>query len=280
MTKPSNIRSVRDFPSWVRMLMYSDPGVGKTTVLGTSPRCLIVGADPNLQAAAFAGSTAEVWPADDWSDMYAVHEYMTGEGCKEFDWVWLDSLTLWQDKGLDDIMKILVAEKSNRTIDRPDRGEYGMNMNRVNIWIRDMISLPVNFGITAHRTVTMTPDGDEIFGPLIAGKDMSPKIQGWMNVVGMLKKAKNSQGETVRVLITDGGDDCQAKDGFGGALGGTMVNPTIPKIVKAIEVKRAGAGLTSQARPVPVKVAAKAAPAPVKSVAKKAAPVKAVAKRG
>lgn len=180
----------------------------------------------------------------DWTDMLDALEYLRHEGDK-WDWVWLDSISLFQDVGLDDMFAAAVEAKPSRKEYGPDRAEYRVNMWRLEQFIRHAVGAELfNFGVTAHP-FWMTMQGDESpesayekLMPWIQGKAMPTKISGYMNIVGFMEVKNNKDGER-RVIHTRANQRWFAKDQFN-AFGATgdITNPTMPGIVAAIEATR------------------------------------------
>lgn len=231
--------------NYVRFMLYGDPGVGKTPMIGTGSDTIILDADNGTQAAGLAGSTAKRIRITDWDDMEEAKEWLRHEGHREYRWAWLDSTTLFQDRGLDHIMQVLVAGKAHRKIWAPDKGEYGQNMNRLMIWVREMVEIPMHIGMTAHVMRTevdhVTPDGDiethTLYMPHVQGRQMPSKVCGEMNVVGYMYAKEKEDGQVVKYLRFRGDEYHYGKDRFGMTKNGIMANPSIPKIEQAIEGK-------------------------------------------
>lgn len=255
-----------DLKAGINMLLYGDNGCGKTPLIGSSPKALILNADPpeSVISAKVAGSDADIWNFSDWSDADEAFEYLRHTPNHGYEWVWLDSITGMQFVGLDGIMEDLVAVKPHRDRYVPDKHEYLQNMNRLSTWIRDMAALPVNLGLTSHPfRWTGGEEEDEMVWPWVQGKDMPQKICGWMNVIGYVRIGKAKVGGVEgnhQLLYTSGRPGYYARDRFS-ALPKTMVNPTIPRIQSIIEGK---VGQNVKKPPTPIKRAA-----PPKAVAKK-----------
>ena len=126
------------------MIIYGDPGVGKTPLVATAPNALILESDRGLQSAVAAHSKAKKWTIHDYNDATKAYEYMRNEGCSQFEWLILDGITLFQERGLAHIMEDLHAAKPHREVWAADKGEYQQNMNRTNRFIRDLVDLPIN----------------------------------------------------------------------------------------------------------------------------------------
>ena len=103
-------------------------------------------------------------------------------------------------------------------------------------WVRHMVGTPgFNFGICAHSFM-FEDEGveDPRLWPWIQGKNMAPKICGYMNVVAYLEIKQEKQ-----VLRFEETDKYFARCQYTGAFdGGKMVNPTMPKIMSKIDAVR------------------------------------------
>jgi len=239
----------------VAFMLYGRPGFGKTRLVSTTPgKCLIVKPPADHTLSAVAGSTCQVWEVQTWNEMTDVYEYLR-HGSEKFDWVWLDSLSVWQDYGLDDVWDDVLQRRPDRKGQNPDKGEYGMNMNRIKVWIRDMIGMgKFHFGVTCHPIEQEDEDGNVLMRPYIQGRGMVSTICGYMNVMGLmvLDTEFNDRGRVKsqkHLLHTQATERYDAKELYH-ALPSTMTDPTMPEIMKKIEAtgKLAG-GKTTRTRP-------------------------------
>jgi hypothetical protein len=246
MAKPAAIRSIQASRKII-MMLYGPPGNGKTRLIGSGGKGTLIVRPSTDHTDSIRTPGVEEWEVDDWSEMYNVEEYMRHEGHKEYEWVWLDSISLFQDTGLDDIWEGVVAQKPHRAQYSLDKGEYGINMWRLQTWVRDMVGIKgFNLGITAHPEYMPNPiTGANKLQPYIQGKNMTSKIQGYCNIVGYLEVVIQN-GEGIRVLRTRGTEDYEAKDQFDAFDDGKLVNPTMPKIMRRIEEARASRTSTDE----------------------------------
>jgi hypothetical protein len=231
VSKPSGIRVVKPGKK-IKLLVYGLPGSGKSVLAGTSPRCLILRPPTDHLDSLPADTDVEEWVLNDWDDMNEAMEYLRHEGGKDYDWVWIDSISLLQDHTLDHVWADAVARKPDRAKFGVDKGEYGINMTRLGSWFRHVVGGDqFNFGVTAHPFETTDLESEPVMMPWVQGRQMAEKICGYMNCVGRLYVAEKKDGTPYRVLETEHKGLYWAKDQLGI---GRMVEPTIPKIMSKV----------------------------------------------
>lgn len=235
MAKPSAIRPVTAGGN-IKFACYAGPGSGKTRLAGSSSKPTLIIRPPmdHTDSLVTVGSSADEWVVDNWNEMEEVYEYMKHEGDQEYHWLSLDSISIWQDSGLDDVFEDTIARKGPARAEfGPDKGEYGINMHRLAKWVRHICALDVNIMITAHPFASEDEEGDQLMMPYVQGKMMPEKICGYMNLVGYLKVVERDGKDPVRALLTDRAGKWYAKDQFD-AFGGKIINPTLDKIEEEI----------------------------------------------
>lgn len=239
------IQTVGESNFW-KMLIYGVPGVGKTTLIGTGgPNTLILRpptdhTDSIISAIKDPAKRPKEMVMHNWDEAAEVLGYLRHEGNK-WDSVWLDSISLWQDIGLDDIWEATKIAKPERDVKYAgkDRGEYGRNMDRLGEWIRHIVgSDSFNFGVTAHPAM-LDIFGSRIMGPWVQGKQMAEKVCGYMNIVGYMEVKKHpDKDENFRQISFDLTPHYYAKDQFQAFERSKMFHPTLPKLDAAIRATR------------------------------------------
>lgn len=239
-----------------QMLIHGPPGIGKTLLIAQQPNTLIMHPPTDHLDSIQTPSNVEEIILGDHDDFDQAFEFLQQGGGEKYDWVWVDSLSLFQDHGLDEIWKNLIASKPHRKEWGLDQGEYGRNMERIARRTRELVGLSqtgmFHLGITCHTEMLYDPETEQDkLMPWVQGKGMSTRTMAAMNLVGYYRWAvvkKGSKKTRVRVLDFHETDSFKAKDQlnvFGAS--GRIVSPTMPDIHKAISTKKKGGG--SSAKP-------------------------------
>ena len=234
----------------INLLVFADPGWGKTRLAGSSPGKTLILRPPQDHTdsilKADRASTKE-WVLNDWDDMWEAMEFCRHDG-KQFDWIWLDSISLLQDIGLDDIWNTVITEKPARKRYGLDKQEYGINMFRLSQLIRQIVAAgEFNFGVTAHPAELAWSEDEETMDklmPWVQGKNMAPKISGYMNMVAFGDQTDSGK----RQLHFTATSRYYAKDQFDAFPKGKLLDPTMPKIVDAIDKTRPAAKATGTSK--------------------------------
>lgn len=177
--------------------------------------------------------------------MDEVYEHLRHEG-KQWDWVWFDSISGYQDIGLDDIWDTIITEKPHRRRYGMDKGDYWINMQRVGRKTRELVTLSnsgaFNFGVTAWiADLEMSEDEEKPrkLMPFVQGKNMASKTCGYMNIVGFGESTERGTRvlrfmETERYYAKTVFDDRSGPGSFA-ANKYRLLNPTMPRIIDMIQ---------------------------------------------
>lgn len=272
-------------------LNFGHPGVGKTPLLGEAERTLVIRPPTDHTVSIQEPENVEEIVIQNWSDELEAFQYVHQEGWKKHDWVWIDSLSGWQDFGLRDVLEDAVLRNPDkRGIEKggvlipefgADKGEYGINFTRITNWIQDMCGMAaegkINFGVTCHPADWYDPVADEIVSaPWVQGKGMIPKICGYMNVITYMKEVRREKKPS-QIQLLSNGPGFYGKDQYhafptlkSGNRG--LLEPTMERVMELFEAKRETPEEAAE------READEAKKQPVKKVQKKAAKKKAVKK--
>jgi hypothetical protein len=265
MSKPSIIKPPEE-SKHIFLGIHGDPGMGKTRIVGTTPGRVLVIRPPQehfdswLPADRARARRGEIEEAvvKDWDDMNDLLAYLRSEGGKLYDWVWVDNASILSDVLLDDVFKEAIERKPSRKSKSSspdefpggpiDQGEYGINMSQYARWLRHIVGADLfNFGFTAHSETARSPDKDsdgdpiEKLMPWIQGKGQPGRFASYTNVLAFYHKAKIGGQDDRRVLRMESAPTYYAKDQFD-AFDGRLVDPTMPKLIAAIDKKTGRSG--------------------------------------
>jgi phage nucleotide-binding protein len=224
---------------FLNILIYGDPGVGKTYLLGTaedhiktSPVLLI---EVEGGAKTIRHRNIDVVPARTLTQVQKVLNTLILAGDDlYYKTVCLDSLSELQKLDMRFIMKQAKEASKNPDkfdIDVPSQREWGKSLEHTRAIVRAFRDLPCNTILTA-LAADKSEDGKviEIF-PSLPGKARN-EIPGFMDIVGYYY-AQQQGPTTVRRLQLAKTRKVSAKDRTG-MLGEMMEEPTIPAIFDAV----------------------------------------------
>jgi hypothetical protein len=185
---------------YVRILIYSESGAGKTVLGGSdvSPGTLFISPDANgPQSSTRMGGNGKRWPINHWDDIDACHEYWYNWSIVEgkpipYRWFCIDTLTEVQDLGMDSIMKNVVENNPSRDPYIPAQGDHYRNQLMLVAMVKEFNRLPVNILYTAWALQYTDADGQECLIPDIRGgtkkgHTVSKEICGMMTSFGHLQ---------------------------------------------------------------------------------------------
>lgn len=241
----------------ITWLLFGIPGVGKTPLIGENPNTLIIRPPTDHTDSILVPENVEEIVIRDWSSELEAFQYVHQGGWEKHDWVWLDSLSGFQDFGLRDVLEdAVIRNPSKRGIEKggqiiaefgADQGEYGINFNRITNMVQDFCGLAsegkINFGITCHPSDWYNPVTEEtVLAPWIQGKGMISKICGYMNVITYMQEVQRD-GKEPQIQLLSNAKGFYGKDQFrafpelkSGKRG--LINPTMSRIMELFEARR------------------------------------------
>lgn len=219
---------------WIKLLVYGEPGAGKTHFIGTAmdnpvtrPLLLLdCNGGPMTLRKRHDVDVKEIDSPDRAAEYY---EMLLHENDGYYKTVAIDGLTDLQKLDMNDIMwKLTRAPGAPRPDLDPDIpgipqwGKTGEHMRKLVRWYRD---LPMNVIMTAHVLREQDEAGAVKFYPSLPGK-MKTEVSGFMDIVAYLHTTVKGE-EVIRHMQFLGTNKLIAKDRTG-ALGNVIDNATIP----------------------------------------------------
>lgn len=210
------VQTVDEIPEFINMLIYGNPGAGKTVLAGSSDDV------PELRPVLFIdveGGTlslrdrhpeVEVVRVQSWNDMQLIYNELYAME-HDYKTVVLDSLTEIQKFSMYNIMWELVQEKPDRDPEVPSIREWGKNIEQIRRLVRAFRDLPMNTILTALGVTDKDSDSGKIITrPSLSGK-LAMEVGGFVDIVGYLY-TKVIDGNVQRLMLTQGTDRVIAKD--------------------------------------------------------------------
>jgi phage nucleotide-binding protein len=227
------IQAVSERLAYINMLVYGDPGAGKTVLAGSAD--LVPDMRPVIFIDVEGGtfSIRERFPdvkvvrVSAWDDMQSVYNALYA-GKHEFRTVVLDSLTEIQKFSMYTIMEFTVAKDPDRDPDVPSMREWGKNIEQIRKLVRAFRDLPMHTIFTAlAKSDKDGKTGAVKTKPSLSGK-LADEVAGFVDIVGY-QYTKVMDDELRRFLLTTAHERFVAKD-RSDHLPPTLEMPTMEKI--------------------------------------------------
>jgi len=236
----------------MRLIVYSSPGHGKTTLIGSAigderfEPILLLDFDAGVSSilskcreieiselGSPEGGKIDVIAMTAWSDYDEVYQYLQDHP-DVYRTVAIDSLSetnyLCLQACLDEAVQRARATNRVRDTDIPEQQDYQRDAIRMRRLVRFFRDLGLHIIMTAHKAET---EGGKLL-PLFIGR-LREELPALVETVGYLA-IEEVEGEIERVLITAPTLRFFAKDrSEGGKLGSEISDPTLPKILTMLE---------------------------------------------
>ncbi len=210
------VTTVAESPEYINMIVYGNPGAGKTVLAGSAD---VV---PELRPVLFLdveGGTlsirdrypdVEVVRLQSWADMQRVYDGLY-KGEHDYQTVVLDSLTEMQKFSMYNIMRDVLKEHPDRDPEVPSIREWGKNIEQIRKLVRAFRDLPMNSIFTAlAATDKDNKTGQVITRPSLSGK-LAMEVGGFVDIM-LYMNTKVIDGEILRLVQSVGTDSVVAKD--------------------------------------------------------------------
>ena len=218
-----------------KMLIYSDPGVGKTDFLGQIPNHLIVDSEEGTESIMYSerrASNVQRLPFKTFEGLEKVIEefHKNPEQLKHIKNLSIDTLSNLHKRGLAEVMKTAYDKApslNNKYLAETEH--HTENNERIRQLVQAMVSLERNVFLTVHKR-TIEPKNQTARTFPDFSEKLANTIAGMMDVVAFMYIA-NIDGENKRVLKFQPTDAIVAKArGRGKDLPDNMIDPTWDKI--------------------------------------------------
>ncbi len=227
------VTTVSESPEFINMLVYGNPGVGKTVLAGSADAVPELRPVLILDVEGGTFSIRERYPDVDvvrvqtWPDMQKVYDALYKMD-HDYQTVVLDSLTEIQKFSMYRIMASVLKEHPDRDPEVPSIREWGKNIEQIRRLVRAFRDLPMNVVFTALAAT----DKDNKTGlvttrPSLSGK-LAMEVGGFVDIL-LYMYIKRVDDENQRLLLSAGTEGQIAKDRSDN-LPSVIINPDMQTV--------------------------------------------------
>lgn len=231
------ISTVSEKPPYLKILLYGEPGTGKTVFSAGAPSPLFVDVEhgtrsllnhPELQH-------TPVLPMREWEEIEELFWEMRAgedESLNAIETVVIDSISELQRRQMDEILKGAASKDANRNPYLPYQQDYKLNTEVLRRMVVSFRDLEKNLIVTAHSTEQQDQNDGRVFlRPAVTPK-LSQTLTGIMDVVAYMGVEVDKSGEQKRYLQVMPSRNILAKTRIGG-LDPIIENPTFQHLLDA-----------------------------------------------
>ena len=189
----------------VKLLVYGQAGAGKTSLIPTLPKPVILSAEGGLLS--IADTNLPFIEITSMQDLKEAYQWLTGSAeAAEFQSVALDSIS--------EIAEVVLNQE--KKINKDPRAAYGAMQEQMADIIRGFRDLPgKHVYMSAKLEKTQDEMGRVLYAPSMPGNKTGQSLPYFFDEVLALRVEKDSEGNTRRALMTDGDGLWLAKDRSG-----------------------------------------------------------------
>ena len=189
----------------VKLLVYGQAGAGKTSLIPTLPKPVILSAEGGLLS--IADTNLPFIEITSMQELKEAYQWLTGSAeAAEFESVALDSIS--------EIAEVVLNQE--KKVNKDPRAAYGAMQEQMADIIRGFRDLPgKHVYMSAKLEKTQDEMGRVLYAPSMPGNKTGQSLPYFFDEVLALRVEKDSEGNTRRALMTDGDGLWLAKDRSG-----------------------------------------------------------------
>ena len=234
----SRIGDITAQDEYLKILIYGDPGVGKTVFTATAPDWLMVNIEKGGKVLKnHRELIGENCQGLEYKSIYQLEQLLKylkadAEPLRKFKTVVIDSFSELQKRDLDEIVAIEAAKDASRNKFLPIGPDYNINTEHMRVIASNLRDLDRHVIVTCH--VKEEKDGDT--GAILRRPNLTPKLAGTLagifDLVGYYARSVGPDGAEVRTLQVQPTARVVAKTRIGG-LPAVLENPTFQVLLDA-----------------------------------------------
>lgn len=211
------ILSPNEYRRPLNLLVYGEPGVGKTVLAASADeipelrKVLILDVEGGTMSVDHRFPNVSVVRLTDFLKTNDIYDELWRRKDHDFGCIVLDSLSEMQKLSMSSIMHGEVYRNPEIDPDIPSMRNWGKNINQIRRLVRQFRDLPIPTIFTA----LVSEDKDDRTGrllrkPALSGK-LASEVAGFFDIVGFLY-IKEAEGQQTRFMLTGGAEGIVAKD--------------------------------------------------------------------
>ena len=190
--------------SSIKALVYGQAGAGKTSLIPTMPKPVILSAEGGLLS--IAGSSIPFIEVANMDALREAYSWLAGsDEAKAFDSVALDSIS--------EIAEVCLGQEKKASKD--PRAAYGEMQTTMAEVIRAFRDLPKHVLMTAKLEKSQDETGRMLYSPSMPGNKTGQSLPYFFDLMLALRVERDAEGASQRGLMCDGDGLWQAKDRSG-----------------------------------------------------------------
>ena len=232
------IGDVFDQDPFIKIMIYGDPGVGKTTLSASAPDWLMVNIEKGAKVLKnhknLVGPNCQALQFKSVFQLEQLLKYLEQDhpAFAQYKTIIIDSYSELQKRDLDEIVRVEAAKDASRNKYLPIGPDYNINTEHLRQIGTALKNLNRHVIVTAH----VKEEKDDSSGRLLVRPNLTPKLAGTMaglfDVVGYLQRTTDASGNEVRTLQVHPTNKVTAKTRIGG-LPPVIENPTFDILLTA-----------------------------------------------
>lgn len=217
MSIVDRINSVDELEPWLKVLVYGDPGAGKTVLACTAPKPLLLDVENGRISLANHPelSHVKILPIQSFNDLDDVFWELKKGNIPDVETVIIDTISELQRRNMDEILISAHAKDNNRNAFLPHQGDYKYNTEIMRRLIVEFRDLEMNLVVTAHRIEDKDDNGRVFVRPQVTPA-LATTLKGVFSIQGFLTYEFDDEGNFKNSLQVRQTRRVEAKTRVGG----------------------------------------------------------------
>lgn len=212
MIKLTNTNIASDF---VKVLVFGDSGVGKTSLIATSPKPIIISAEAGLMS--ISHTDIPVIEVSSLQELWEAYEFVISDEAEEFETICIDSVS--------EVAEVMLsAYKKEHKDGRAAYGQLNDSMLELIRMFRDIKNKHVYMSAKMSR-IEDGSTGIAKYKAMMPGKTLVQQLPYLFDEILCLQVAEDEDGDTYRYIQTQPSVTHDAKD-----RSGKLANPEKPDL--------------------------------------------------